>query len=171
MGGLFDFNLYIGSRKLDVYSIYLFTFMGVVWFSLWKISKFYLFHSKVVNSIYISMYVVLLFNAFWSDDTSANYEREEQKLDSLHSTIQSVAIATLGLGLFISTSSRFKSAVSIKDTMIVLQFALFCAFISLIYISVPKEGAWVRYLRKTKQILLNFSIFYFLMAIYLITTN
>ena len=160
-------------RKLDMKSILLFIIMAIVWTFLWGILYFIQdVHSIYVNILFSTMYIVLFLNGYWSDDKEASYEKEKAVLDGINTTLERIALATLGFALFINTVAKYSNDREVVfKTLKLLQLAFIISFISLVYISIPKKGIWTRYYRKTKQSLLNFAIYFFMAGVFILTSK
>ena len=163
----------LDGRKLDMKSILLFLIMAILWTFLWGILYFVQgVHSIYVNILFSTMYIVLFLNGYWSDDKEASYEKEKAVLDGINTTLERLALATLGFALFINTAAKYSDDREVVfKTLKLLQLAFIISFLSLIYVSIPKKGIWTRYYRKTKQSLLNFAIYFFIAGVFILTSQ
>lgn len=163
----------LDGRKLDMKSILLFIIMAIIWTFLWGVLYFVQgIHSFYINVLFSTMYIVLFLNGYWSDDKEASYEKEKEVLDGINTTLERIALATLGFALFINTVAKYtKDPTVVYKTLKLLQLAFIISFFSLIYISIPKKGMWTRYYRKSKQSLLNFAVYFFIAGVFILTSK
>ena len=165
----------VSERKIDYYSVIFISTAALIWILLWYTGGFsYDKDTKVGGGIYLiyyGMFLILFLNAYFSDDKTSSYEKEKQIEEEVASDIQVIAASTLGVSLFVEMSLKHNSEEHIHEGFKFLRYAFVISFGALIFVSVPKKNTWIRFYRRIKQTLLNFSIGYLLMSVIFITTH
>lgn len=166
---LLNLDVRVGKRKLDTRSLFLFGVTTFIWVVLWVGMGLYTVPYVAMHVIFYAMFGVVFLNGFYSDDTAANYATENAVLRNIEVVLGIIATGALGFGILVQQTLLNRVKVDTHLVNCLLALAFISAFAGLLYISLPKEGRYIRYYRKTKQMCLNFSIAFLIMAIIVIT--